>query len=66
MDANLIKVLVIAGAGGLIGSLGGGLLAIFGKGNTNMRVENTTAIGFLVGGALGALLGIFATMLDRV
>ena len=62
MDANLLKVLMIAGIGGVLGSVGGFLVAVFGGGGTSMRVENTTGIGFLVGASMGALLGIFATI----
>ena len=42
MDTGLMKVLMVAGASGLIGSISGFCLAFFGKGNANLRVENTT------------------------
>lgn len=66
MDPKLIKMLMIAGVGGLIGSLLGFLVAVFGTKDERIRVENATGIGFLVGASIGALIGVFATMLDRV
>jgi len=51
---------------GVLGSFVGFFLAFFGKGNTNLRVENTTGIGVLVGASIGTLIGIFSSMLDRI
>ena len=66
MDSGLMKVLMVAGASGMIGSIAGFFLAVFGKGNASLRVENTTGIGFLVGASIGTLIGIFSLMLDRI
>ena len=66
MDPKLVKMLMIAGASGLVGSLIGFLVAIFGAKDEQIRVENATGIGFLVGASIGALFAIFATMLDQV
>ncbi len=66
MDPKLVKLFMIAGAGGVIGTLLGFLIAMFGAKDERIRVENATGIGFLVGASIGALIGVFATMLDHV
>ncbi|MDH3718793.1 MAG: hypothetical protein OES79_11800 [Planctomycetota bacterium] len=66
MDDPLAKLMVIAAACGAGGALLGLFASIFSKGQRQVRTEIAVGIGFLVGGALGALFGIFAIMADRV
>ena len=66
IDSDLVTLLMVAGAGGLAGSLIGLFVALFARRGSPLRVETTTGIGFLVGASIGALVGIFEVMLGRL
>ena len=66
IDSGLVTLLMVAGAGGLTGSLVGLFVALFARRGSQLRVETATGIGFLVGASIGALVGIFEAMLGRL
>ena len=66
MDA-LLQIFLFAAAFGVVGSILGVLVARFGKDNDErLQVSNASGIGFLIGASLGALVGIFESLLDRL
>jgi hypothetical protein len=66
MDA-ITTLLIRAAICGVLGSLFGVFMALFGKHNEErLRVGNASGIGFLVGASIGALIGIFESMLGRL
>lgn len=63
----MLTIFLLSGGCGLAASLIGALVAVFGKSNAEaMRVGNASGIGFLVGASIGALIGIFETMMGRL
>ena len=51
----------------MVASFIGVLVALFGRSNDErLRVGNASGVGFLVGAAIGALAGIFETLIGRL
>ena len=66
MDVPTKLFLVTAGCG-LVGSLIGVVVALFGRRNAErMQVGNASGIGFLVGASVGAIYGIFGSLAGRL
>ncbi len=66
MDA-LMKLFLLSAVCGLAGSIFGILVARFGTSDDDrLRVGNASGIGFLVGASIGALIGIFESMIGRL
>ena len=64
---DLIKVFLLALVCGIVASLLGVLVALFGKKNEErLQVGNASGIGFLIGASIGALIGIFQSFLGRL
>lgn len=64
---NFVNVLICAGIFGIVASLIGVLVAVFGRRNEKrLQIGNASGIGFLVGASIGALVGIFQSMLGRL
>lgn len=64
---DLLRILLLSGACGVVASLLAALVAAFGKSNSEtLRVGNASGIGFLVGASIGALIGIFESMIGRL
>ena len=62
----LSKLFLVSVGCGAVGSILGLLFSLFGRTSKDTRAELTMGVGFLVGASMGALYGIFATMLDRL
>lgn len=63
---DLLKLFLYAGGFGLVGSVAGVFVALFGKQNeSRLRVANASGIGFLAGASLGGLIGIFQTLMNQ-
>ncbi len=43
----------------------GGILRLINKGESGPSLSQTLAISFLIGGTFGAIIGMFASILDR-
>ena len=64
---SLKTIFLLSGSFGVVGSILGALVARFGKNNDErLRVGNASGVGFLIGASMGALAGIFESMIDRV
>jgi hypothetical protein len=64
---DLLRILILSAGCGIVASLLGALVAAFGKSNSeSLRVGNASGIGFLVGASIGAMVGIFESMLGRL
>jgi len=64
---DLLNILLLSGGSGVIASLIGALVAVFGKSNEErLQVGNASGIGFLVGASIGALVGIFESLIGRL
>ena len=64
---DLLKVFFMAIGFGIVASLIGALVAIFGKSNDDrLQVGNASGVGFLVGSSVGAFIGIFETIIGRL
>jgi hypothetical protein len=65
-ESVTIKLFAIILGCGVVGSLLGLAYAVLGRGGKQLRVEIATGIGFLIGGAIGAMVGIYMSMLARL
>ena len=64
---DVLTIFLLSAGCGVAASLLGVLVAVFGKSNSeSLRVGNASGIGFLVGASIGALMGIFETMMGRL
>lgn len=63
---DLLKLFLFTGGLGIVGSLIGVMVAMFGKQNeSRLRVSNASGIGFLAGASLGAVIGIFQSLMNQ-
>ncbi len=61
---HVLTILLLSAGCGVAASLIGALVAAFGKSNADdLRVGNASGIGFLIGASIGALIGIFQSMI---
>jgi hypothetical protein len=64
---SFVSVLLWSGLCGVVASVVGAVVAVFGKRNEErLKVGNASGIGFLVGASVGALIGIFESFLGRL
>lgn len=64
---DLLKTFLFSLGFGVVASLIGVLVALFGKSNEErLRVGNASGIGFLIGASIGALVGIFESLIGRL
>lgn len=63
IDSGLGSVLLTAFTYGICGSLAAAVMRILNRDKPGPRFDQVAAIGFLVGAAFGAFMGIFETML---
>ncbi|MEM9659431.1 MAG: hypothetical protein AAF961_13820 [Planctomycetota bacterium] len=65
-DQGLLAVLKYAFLCGVGGSIVGAVLNQLSRGDTRLRLDYALAVGFLVGAAIGSVVGIFASMMSRL
>lgn len=62
----LAKLFLITGGFGVVGSLVALLPVFFGRNNEDrLSVGNATGVGFLIGASIGAIVGIFNSLMGQ-
>ncbi len=63
IDSSLTSILLTALTYGLCGSLVGGVMRLLNRSQAGPRIDQAAAVGFLVGGAFGAIVGMFRSLI---
>ena len=63
MDPGLTKILLTTFMYGACGSLVAAVMRFVNRNKSGPRLDQVTAVGFLIGAAFGAFIGIFQSML---
>ena len=66
IDATLSRILVATFSFGACGALAAIGVSFLNRKTAGPRIDQVAAVGFLVGAAFGACIGIFQSMLARV
>lgn len=64
IDASLLDILTTAFLYGLGGAVIGGVLRLLNKSESGPSLSQSLAVGFLAGGCIGAIVGMFNSLLD--
>ena len=65
IDPGLVKILLTAFTYGVCGSLAATAVRLFNRKKPGPKLDQTAAIGFLIGASFGAFIGVFQSMIDR-
>ena len=65
MDSALAKLFGIMLASGVAGSIIASIIVFFSR-DERLRLGNTTGVGFLIGAAIGASVGVFWSITSRL
>ncbi|MCA9113020.1 MAG: hypothetical protein KDA52_23905 [Planctomycetaceae bacterium] len=64
IDSLLLEILTTAFLYGLGGALLAGILRLLSRNETGPSLSQSLAIGFLAGGSIGAIVGMFGSLLE--